>query len=216
MSETIVCPICNNYSHFLLEKSGTAYFECSNCKTIVSNNHELNNETMIGGEFEPERNEKENGDRIDRVSKLLGGYKKDARVLDFGCGHGLFLEDLKKAGFNADGYDLYNKDYNEHLPKRDRYNLVTAVEVFEHFSSPYYEIDVIYRCLQPGGAVCIETGFVDVPKEDGIPIYDYFYINPDAGHSTIFSHHGLDVLMVTKGFTPMHHYNRHWRIYQKK
>lgn len=171
---------------------------------------------MIGGEHEEGRNETQNHLRIGRVDEMVHGSKKeDVKILDFGCGHGMLIVDLKKSGYlNVDGYDAYNENFDT-LPKRNSYHVITAIEVFEHLSPPFYEIDVIWRALLPGGAIMIETSFIDVAKEDKIPLEDFFYIAPQNGHSTIYSHHGLDVLMCKKGFIPRQHFNRHVRLFQK-
>ena len=207
------CPFCNNIAPLLLVKKGTQYFQCVACQTIFSD--PLENDNMIGGVAEVERNEKENAERLYRVSKSLGGVKDGPKILDFGCGHGMFLKVLRDDGWEAEGYDLYNPEFNSKLPERGYYHLVMATEVIEHTSAPYLEVDVMFRALVPGGMVIIETSFVDIAKEDGIPLEDFFYISPLAGHSTIFSHHSLDLLMVMKGFAVSAHWNRHVRSYRK-
>lgn len=211
---TSICPLCNNLAGSRLEKKGIEYFLCSACDTLFS--APLENAGMVGGGNEEQRNVQQNAERIGRVGQMLGGYKKEARVLDFGCGHGMLVNDLKKAGFNADGYDVFNDDYNWKLPEADTYHVVTMVECMEHLSYPFVELNVIHRCLRHGGGIIIETSFTDVAREEKIELEDFFYVDPEVGHATIFSHHGLDLLMVTKGFFPMQHYNRHVRVYQKK
>ena len=71
------------------------------------------------------------------------------------------------------------------------------------------------RSLIYGGIVMVETSFIDVANEENIPLEDFFYIAPQAGHSTIFSHHGLDLLFTLKGFAPIQHWNRHVRGFVK-
>lgn len=212
MRQTI-CPICKNLAMSRLEKLGVEYFLCSSCNTLFS--APLENANMVGGGNEEQRNVQQNEERIARFNHTLGGYKKDARVLDFGCGHGLLVKDLIKNGFQADGYDVFNDEYNWKLPEPNTYNLVTMVEVIEHLSYPYVELNVIFRSLKRGGGLYVETSFTDVATEDKIPLEEFFYIDPSVGHATVFSHHGLDVLMLTKGFTIMQHANRHCRNYMK-
>ena len=62
----------------------------------------------------------------------------------------------------------------------------------------------------------VETSFVDIAAQEGIELEDFFYIEPSVGHSTIFSHHGLDLLMATKGLPPLQHFNRNVRLFYKK
>jgi ubiquinone/menaquinone biosynthesis C-methylase UbiE len=127
----------------------------------------------------------------------------------------MFVEDLKKTGYTAEGYDLYNSEFNERLPEKNKFHVVTMIEVIEHTSAPYVELDVIFRSLMPGGILIVETSFVDVAREENIPLDEFHYVAPEAGHATIFSHHSLDLLMCKKGFLTSIHFNRHVRCYNK-
>lgn len=209
-----ICPVCSNTAPFRLRKGNTDYYQCCNCKTLFS--EPLENANMIGGEHEEGRNKEQNHLRIARIDEMiLGSNKEDIHVLDFGCGHGMLVEDLNKSGYpNVTGYDAYNEDYCK-LPEKEKYHVITAIELIEHTSFPFMEIDVMFRSLLPGGVVMIETSFIDVAAQEGIELEDFFYIAPANGHSTIFSHHGLDLLMCLKGFIPRQHFNRHVRLYQK-
>jgi len=215
MTENIrTCPICNNGAHFRLTKENVEYFQCYNCKTVFSD--ALDNENKIGGVAEIERNTQQNNIRIDRVKILSAGMKpEDVHILDFGCGTGYLIKDFKKEGFNCDGYDAYNDEFSN-LPEHNKYHIITAIEVCEHFSTPFAEYDVMYRSLLPNGIILAETSFTNVADEEGIELEDFFYISPLAGHSTIHSHHGFDLLLALKGFVPRQHFNRHARVFQKR
>lgn len=208
------CVICNNECILRLTKESIDYYQCSSCKTLFT--EPLENSNMVGGGNEVQRNQEQNHIRIDRINEMIKGMKKEnVDILDFGCGHGMLIEDIKKAGYpNVDGYDAYSEQYSR-LPEKNKYHIITAIEVIEHTSYPFYELDVIFRSLRSRGVVMFETSFVDVAVEDNIELEDFFYIDPKVGHSTIFSHHGLDVLMCLKGFTPMQHWNRHCRLYKR-
>jgi hypothetical protein len=55
----------------------------------------------------------------------------------------------------------------------------------------------------------IETSFTD-----WLP-FEADYINPEAGHNTVWSHAGLTAMMLSKGFVEGAHFNRNVRIYTK-
>lgn len=204
-----ICPVCKNSAPLRLTKGDIEYNQCTFCKTLFSGY--IDNSNMVGGEWEEGRNEKHKTERIDRVKVLMGIY---GSVLDFGCGHGLMVNDFREAAITCDGYDKYNPKFDK--LKDEKYNLVTMVEVIEHLSPPFEELNIIFDKLADNGIVYIETSFVDVAEEEKIPLEDFFYIAPQNGHCTIFSHKGLDLLMQSKGFVAQKHMNRNVRIYQKK
>lgn len=208
-----MCPCCNNVAPFRLKKGNTDYFQCSSCSTLFCN--ELDNSGMVGGGNEVPRNVEQNPERIERFKTLCGGNVDDVKVLDFGAGSGYLVKDLKAAGFDADGFDPFNPEFSK-LPEKDKYQLCTMVEVAEHLSKPFVEFDCIHRSLTKGAVLYIETSFVNVAQQENIELEDFEYIEPKVGHSTIFSWHGLDVLLLMKGFVPTQHINRHVRLYIKK
>lgn len=206
------CVSCNNESYLAFKKQETEYYQCSFCKTLFSD--PLPNDNMVGGGFEVERNTLQNMERIQRFNYLCGGQINGNSILDYGCGHGYLVKDLLSIGVDATGYDKYNQEFNT-LPFDKRYNVVSMVEVIEHLSAPFEELDRINDLLVWNGFLILETSFVDVAEEERIPLEEYNYISPEVGHSTIFSHFGLDVLMLQKGFHPRNHINRHVRVYKK-
>ena len=206
------CPICTNRSIPKLKKKDVQYYECRGCKTLFSG--QLDNNDMVGGGMEEERNITQNEERVNRIYNLFDDNKHGINVLDFGCGHGMLVDDFKKFGFTCFGYDKYNLDF-QYLPNQPIFHAVTMVEVIEHLSHPFVEIDLINSILHKNGVLYIETSFTDVAKDENIPLEDFQYINPSIGHSTIFSHIGLDILMSLRGFERLHPINRHVRLYKK-
>lgn len=209
----IFCHICNNPSPFLLRKGIADYFQCESCRTVFC--AELDNSEMIGGLWEKERAE-QNSIRIDRMNTMTEGMKKeDVFIMNFGCGNNLLGKDLIDAGYvNTFAYDAYNDEYRK-LPEKDKYHIVVAVEVVEHLAPNYIEFDVIHRCLKNNGLLYTETGFTNIADRDGIDLKDFLYVAPEAGHSTIFSHHGYDLLLSRKGFVPRRHFDANCRLHMK-
>jgi hypothetical protein len=69
--------------------------------------------------------------------------------------------------------------------------------------------------LVEGGLCYFESGFIDIAIRDNIQLEDYLYVNPDAGHATVFSHHGLDMLLMAKKFASKRHFDENTRLYRK-
>lgn len=207
-----ICPICNGDAPLRLSKKSTQYFQCESCRMLFSD--PLNQEGLVGGQHEDGR-ALQNDIRLDRIETMMNGMKKeDIRILDFGCGHGYLVSYLKEQGYDVTGYDAYNEEFCR-LPEKDKYHLCVCVEVIEHTSAPFVELDVIHRSLVNGGLLYLETGFINIATEDNIPLEEYVYVSPEAGHATIFSHHSMDYLMLLKGFRSKRHFDRNCRLYTK-
>lgn len=208
-----MCFCCNNHAQLRLIKGDTEYYQCESCKFLFS--EYIDQTGLVGGQHHEGRNLEQNHIRIDRVTTMTEWMKReDVHVLDFGCGFGWLVNDLKKAGFNAFGYDAFNEEFNI-LPERNKFHVAVCVECIEHCVTDFCEVDVINRSLVMGGLAYFETGFINISDEDKIKLEDYIYVSPEAGHSSIFSHHAFDLLMVAKGFAPKRHFDRNCRLYVK-
>lgn len=207
-----ICPICNGESPFRLNTQNTDYYQCEACDLLFTD--PIEQDGLVGGQHEVGR-ALQNPIRLDRIKTMTEGMKKeDIQILDYGCGHGMLVDFLKNEGYNVTGFDPFNPEYSR-LPEKNKYHLCICVEVIEHTSPPFIELDVINRSLVDGALLYLETGFVDIAAEDNIPISEYLYVNPTAGHATIFSHHALDYLMLLKGFRSKRHFDRNCRLYTK-
>lgn len=203
------CPICNYEYQAILDVNGTQYLECLNCQSVYVPDG-LKQDNMVGGTTEVERNSSQNTERIKRFRELVPKLNK---MLDYGCGTGYLVADCNDSGINCFGYDKFNKYFNE--IKESGFELVSMIEVIEHTFYPFKEIDEIHNVLNVGGLLYIETSFTDIAAQESIPIEDFVYVNPSIGHCTIFSHEGLDILMVAKGFELHKRLNRNVVIYKK-
>jgi SAM-dependent methyltransferase len=212
MAATKTCYICNNEAAFCVNKYNVDYHQCFSCKTIFCD--PLDQDEMVGGTNETPRNEQFNPLRLQRIQELYAGGPKP-KILDWGCGSGMYVDFMRGAGYDVDGFDPYNPKYDQ-LPKPDSYDLVNMCEVIEHLSSPFIEIKAIARSMKRGAVLVVETSFVNCMAEDGFTPESFFYLDPRVGHSTLFSHHSIDLLMVKNGLHPLQHTDRNVRVYIKQ
>lgn len=170
----------------------------------------LDQSGKVGGTGEDQRNELQNPERLARIKS----FHPKGSVLDYGCGNGLLVKYLRENGVAADGFDSFGTESEyvmNHINMQGiEVDVITMIEVVEHLSAPYVEFDNVFKMLRPGGVLLIETSFTDMMDLETDP-----YINPAIGHSTIFSHQGLDEVMQGKGFEIYGHINQNVRVYQK-
>ena len=124
-----------------------------------------------------------------------------ARLLDFGCGNGRLIEEARRAGYSADGFEV-SPFAARHAAKNgavifndiaripeNSYDVVTAIEVLEHCYSPMAALKTIYKALRPGGLFFYTTEnfdkFYDRWSRGVTPPQDS-YVTPE-GHIYFFS-----------------------------
>jgi len=117
----------------------------------------------------------------------LNGEKKDLSICDLGCGCGMMLMDISKAGYNAIGLDSNNlaleycrkrgaevfyAEMTQKIPLPDSsIQCVTLLDVLEHIDEEQKVLSEIIRILKPGGiAICT------------VPAYSWLWTKRDDYH----------------------------------
>jgi len=135
---------------------------------------------MVGGEQDQHRevvHRLENEDRI----RYLQRFRSGGKVLDVGCSLGHFADQLRAAGFDAHGSDIssYACSKAVELIGRDRVHpgpvesfageleqsldVVTMMDVIEHFGDVNGPLTSIWRMLKPGGILFLRTPTLNSP-----------------------------------------------------
>jgi 2-polyprenyl-3-methyl-5-hydroxy-6-metoxy-1,4-benzoquinol methylase len=148
---------------------------------------------------------------------LLDGfekYRQSGRILDIGCGTGLFLKEAKKRGWAVFGTEFTPQAIMKCVEKgidtrsgrlqtewwpEGYFDIITSFEVIEHINNPLEETRIVYRFLRGGGLFYVTTPnfnslerYVIGPKHNSIITY------PE--HLCYYSRKTLTYLMLVIGF----------------
>lgn len=123
----------------------------------------------------------EDRDLLEREEKSLSYIKQlktAKKILDVGCGDGLFLNKLAETLEDRKDVELWGTDYSKYklekaeknghkvkwcdleegLPFEDNsFDLVYAAELIEHLYNPDFFLEECYRVLRPEGTIIIST-----------------------------------------------------------
>jgi 2-polyprenyl-3-methyl-5-hydroxy-6-metoxy-1,4-benzoquinol methylase len=110
------------------------------------------------------------------IENLEQSTQGKGRLLDIGCGPGLFLDLARSRGWDVSGIELsrFAVEYatcNLHLPvtmcnlteaniQPDSFDVVTLWDTVEHLDDPCATVKEIHRILRPGGKLFLTTGEV--------------------------------------------------------
>lgn len=195
----------SKYSRLLGEK--VDYRECKLCGLIVapnSINYDLSkiyNETYFSNMDSGWKG------RAELVLKFVNSLNhglnlKKMKICDFGAGNGYFTKSLIDSGYNVCAYEPFLGN-NLYLDKMYYINepfeadVLIMVEVFEHFTNPLKEIEEILIKFNYPKILIFTTQLRENAKEN---IDDWWYLNPDAGHFTLWSKKSLVRLGELEGY----------------
>ncbi len=195
-----LCRVCQAQSQPFETSYGRLWYRCPECnflqreldRDLYEDLHEgegLTAGTGVGG----------GGYREYFLSKLLHDELGLSTILLYGTGNTPTFFQLMEEGFDVWGCDL-SRDltqlrnhachgeryfHPDDLPESAQYDLIVAVEVFEHFAAPMRSLRLLERHLSPGGVITGTTDFYD-----GGPIGDHVYLKPRL-HVAYWSESGL-------------------------
>lgn len=212
------CPICDAAVIFFTSKKDRFgqeynYVKCAGCRFLFDQDLVLNKNTLEAKTSRVYNQEyfqnidsgwKLRGEKMVKIIniaiKILSFFKgsKKITVLDYGGGNG-YVTSLIDSSVNIFYYDkyekpIYGKNY-QILEKPKEADLVFAVELVEHLSD-INEWDEITKLS--GNVLLITTEVSDGISDDSL--MDWVYLNPDAGHTAIYSFKALSLLAKKHGF----------------
>lgn len=186
--ESIKCKICEQNADFcfvtkVLNKYDVKYYKCSNCDYLFTESP-----FWLDEAYNNPINVSDTGILLRNIyfSKVLSlilffYFDTSKKFLDFAGGYGIFTRLMRDIGFDFYWHD----DYTQNLlargfeKKDEKYELLTAFEVFEHFENP---LDEVKKMLQISDNILLST--VTIPEK--IPSTNWWYYGFDHGQHISF------------------------------
>lgn len=134
------------------------------------------------------------------------GVARGARVLDYGCGRGLLVDELRRRGLDAHGYDAYDPAYADRAALAAGYDAAIAQDVIEHVAAPLALLDELGRLVRPGGLVAIGTP--DAAAIDLARPGRWHHTLHQPYHRHLLAHPALVAAATARGWTVVAHHRR--------
>lgn len=135
------------------------------------------------------------------------GLKPHHRILDYGCGAGLFVQFLKEQGYaEVYGFDAYMPGFADACVLEQQYDAVVSYDVIEHLEDPRQFLAEMVGLLRPDGLLVIGT-----PNADHVPLTTENLSAPELSqpyHRHILSERTLLALGKEYGLTAEHVHRR--------
>lgn len=149
----------------------------------------------------------------DYVGRHLPKPWPGARLLDIGCGNGIFLEFAQFAGWQTTGIEMDSKAVAECRKRnlnvkqggielfgteRERFDVITLAHIIEHVHNPLGLLRACHRLLKSGGWLWIETPNI---RSEGHRRYGHHWrgLEPPR-HLVLFNRTSLYQILMRNGF----------------
>jgi len=224
----------NNEPEGCFDKMGFSYVQCEKCETLFVSPRPAYHDLMkiyvdspstkywVNDFFLPTadvRREKIFKPRAQFITNRFPDIKYK-RMADIGAGFGLFLEEMKILWPASDivaiepsldmakicrdkGLDVLETTLEEVDPM-ERFDLLTAFELFEHLHDPLPFVEKVHTLLNPGGYLFITTlnvlGFdIQVLWEKAKSVFPPQHLNFFNPHSiaTLLARNGFEIVEIT-------------------
>lgn len=198
------CKICSEKVELLgegtiLQKYKIKYFQCSVCGFVQTEDSYWLNESYSDAINRTDVGLISRNLLYSRVVKSILNFffNKKARFIDYGAGYGLFVRMMRDFGFDFYWHDIYcenifAKDFT--ASDSERFEVLTAFEVFEHLNDPSEELD---KMLEYSDSILFSTELF--PASAPKPGHWWYYGLDHGQHIAIYSKRSLEILAAKRG-----------------
>jgi len=196
------CKICNHqttkiFDNLILKKYIVNYFQCSSCLFIQTEEPYWLEEAYLKAISVADtglvsRN-LSNSINLKIILPFLIKNPEKYKFLDYGSGYGILVRLMRDMGYNFFWYDKFCENLfaiGFEAKEKEKYKLVTAFELFEHFVEPIVEIQKILEFGNPDFLV-----FTTIIYKENIPDKNWWYYSFESGqHVSIYNINTLKFL----------------------
>lgn len=188
------CKICGSevnllFKSLVLSKYQVSYFKCPNCEFIQTEKpfwfDEAYNNAITDLDVGLVSRNLSFSNVIENIIK--NNFDVSGKFLDYAGGYGLFVRLMRDKGFDfyrEDKYckNIFAKNYDlEDLGVKNKFELVTAFEVFEHLEDPLMEIEKMFKYSD---TVIFSTELQ--PSQNIKSNEEWWYFTPETGQHIAF------------------------------
>ncbi len=200
-TKNVNCKVCGSISNKfdtakILNKYNVDYFQCSNCGFVQTENPywlaEAYSEVIASSDVGlVARNQNFS---LITENLILNFFNANGNFLDYGCGYGLFVRMMRDLGLDFYGYDKYCQNifyqgWEGEIDGSQKYEIVTAFEVFEHLTNPLEEINKILKNTRN---ILFSTKLL--PSNNPHPNDWWYYALESGQHISIYTKKALSVI----------------------
>jgi Methyltransferase domain len=197
----MVCKICNNpsekiFEKIILQEYNSGYYKCTSCSFVqtdepiwLSKAYESAITSLDIGLLSRNIHLK------NEISLLIDiCFPEATKMIDYAGGYGVFVRIMRDSG-----YDFYREDqyceniFAKHFDITDtaiqKFDLVTAFEVLEHFSNPLVEIENVFKYAD---TAIFSTEITPATNSE---IENWWYITQETGqHIAFYSTKAMEII----------------------
>ncbi len=195
----MICKICSTKSEpfsqaEILNKYSIQYYKCPDCGFIQTEEPywlaEAYSEVINRSDIGLLTRNIELSKTTNVILTLL--FDKRKKFLDYGAGYGVFVRLMRDLGFDFYWMDKYSdnifaKDFE--AKQTERYELLTAYEVYEHLVQPFEEVE---NMLKFSDNILFSTYLV--PASNPKPEEWWYYALDHGQHISLYTKKSLEVI----------------------
>jgi len=189
------CRICGHqtikvFDNLILNKYIANYFQCTNCLFIQTEEPYWLEEAYLKAISVTDTGQISrnvlNSKNLNIIIPFLIKNPDKFKFLDYGGGYGILVRLIRDLGYDFFWYDKFCENLfaiGFEANEKEKYELTTAFELFEHFVYPIEEIQKILEFGEPDFLV-----FTTVIYKENIPDKNWWYYSFESGqHISIYN-----------------------------